>query len=119
LNSLKSHSKPDSFASYAVSSDLDDPSQSHSQLLDVKQPNAFQDTPAQEDILSHSIGAELDGFPTSRLVDIKEPSRLHDFTTNEPDRMDSDSKEALSIELAHLIDYRLSSGELIWWTAKG
>ena len=57
----------DSFASYAVSSDFDVPSQSHSQLLDVKQPNAFQDTPEQEDILSHSIGAELDGFLTPGL----------------------------------------------------
>ena len=104
--------KADSFASYTVSSDFDAPSQSHSQLLDVKQPNAFQDTPEQEDILSHSIEAELDGFPTSRLVDIKEPSLLHGFTTNEPDCMDSSSKEALSIELARLTDYRLSSGEL-------
>ena len=51
--------KADSFASYALSSDFDDPSQSHSQLLDVKQPNAFQDTPEQEDILSHNIGAEF------------------------------------------------------------
>jgi len=51
--------KADSFASYAVSSDFDAPSQSHSQLPDVKQPNAFQDTPEQEDILSHNIGAEF------------------------------------------------------------
>ena len=51
--------KADSFAGYALSSDFDAPSQSHSQLLDVKQLNAFQDTLEQEDILSHNIGAEF------------------------------------------------------------
>ena len=105
---LSLDNKADSFTSYAVSSDLDIPFQS--QLLDIKQLNTspLQDTPEQEG----SIGVELDDQPTSRLVDTKEPSLLHDLTTKELDCTESDNRDTLSIELARLTDCRLSSGEL-------